>query len=97
VTVMSLESLTYVFDWSPTTGVQRLVMIALADSANENGIVLAPDVDSIARIANVTPEEAVTTLRDMARQGYLHRPETPVPAGFPDAVQITGLESGYPA
>jgi hypothetical protein len=90
---LSLEALTYVFDLSDVTGIDRLVMIALADSASDYGIVLDPDPASIARIARLNPDDVSEILLDLMASDYLRRP-TGIPAGFPCAVQIVAWKAG---
>lgn len=75
---MSNRVLNYVFDESPATGNDRLVLFAIADEADDDGTNAYPSIDRIARKSRVNKRTVMRCLQRLEETGELvvHRPET---------------------
>lgn len=74
---MSNRVLNWVFEESPATGNDRLVLIAIADEADDDGTNAFPSVDRIARKARVPKRTTLRCLQRLEEAGELvvTRPE----------------------
>lgn len=74
---MSNRVLNWVFEQSPTTGNDRLVLIAIADEADDDGTNAYPSVDRISRKARVNKRTTMRCLARLEETGTLivNRPE----------------------
>lgn len=75
---MSTRVTTWVFDHSPATGNDRLVLFAIADEADDDGTNAYPSVDRIARKARVPKRTTLRCLQRLEEAGQLivNRPAT---------------------
>jgi hypothetical protein len=73
---MSNSVLTWVWNNSPTTGSERLILLAIADQANDDGEAF-PSQGSIAKRARLHPDTVEDGLRRMISRGELEREQRP--------------------
>ena len=73
---MSAAITGWVLDHSPTVGAARLVLIVLADHANNDGSNAWPSVSTIARQANCSMSTAHRVLRELEAGGQIAREGT---------------------
>lgn len=75
---MSIRVMSWVLDESTATGNDRLVLIAIADEADDDGRNAFPSVDRIARRARINRHTAMRAIRRLEDIGELEvvRPET---------------------
>lgn len=66
---MSIAVIDWVFKHSPTKGTDRLVLLAIADSAEDDGTNAWPGVDTVARKAGVTRRGAQQSIARLQREG----------------------------
>lgn len=69
---MSIQLMTQVWQDATLTGNTRMVLLALADSANDEGTCW-PLIDTIARKVNCSRSTVESALANLERQGYLER------------------------
>ncbi|MDQ6797975.1 MAG: helix-turn-helix domain-containing protein, partial [Actinomycetota bacterium] len=72
---MSVQALSWVFDYSPTTGSDRLVLLAIANHADVDGAHSFPGIDTLAREARVsraTAKRAIRGLEDHQHIDVVH-------------------------
>lgn len=72
---MSVQALSWVFDHSPTTGSDRLVLLAIANHADIEGAHSFPGIDTLAREARVsraTAKRAIRGLEDHQHIDVVH-------------------------
>lgn len=69
---MSVQAIAWVLDGHPSKGAQRLVMIALANHANDEGECW-PKVATIAREANLNEQHTRRCLADLEAAGWITR------------------------
>ncbi len=94
---MSISILNRIFEDATTTGSQRLVLLVLADVADDNGYCW-PGVDWIAKRANITSRQARTILRALESAGHLITSPTNGGRGRTNQYIIaTGEKPGSPA
>lgn len=67
---MSIRAMHYVWEHSTTTGSQRLMLLAIADAANDEGICF-PGVGTLAEKVNTTERNAQKMLRALAAAGEI--------------------------
>lgn len=67
---MSVRVITWVWDYSEARGIDRLVLLALADAADDGGRAW-PSVATLARKAAVAPRTVQRSLRTLAEMGEL--------------------------
>lgn len=60
----------YVWEHSPTTGSQRLMLLAIADAANDDGVCF-PGVGTLAKKLNTTERNAQKLIRSLAKSGEI--------------------------
>lgn len=60
----------YVWETSPTTGSQRLMLLAIADAANDDGVCF-PGVGTLAKKLNTTERNAQKLIRSLAKAGEI--------------------------
>jgi Helix-turn-helix domain len=68
---MTVKVVTWVFDNSETTGSERLVLLALADHADDESWSCWPSIARIARKARVSESTARRSLQNLAEQGHI--------------------------
>lgn len=69
---MSNHWLTWVFEAAEVTGTQRLVLLALANRADDDGVCW-PSLDTIAAAARVSRRRAEDAVRALAAAGFIER------------------------
>lgn len=69
---MSIQAVAWVLESSDTTGAARLILISIANHADDVGESW-PSQDTIAREARVTPDAVKRTIRAMVKDGILER------------------------
>jgi len=67
---MAIKIMSWVFDESPTDGAERLVLLALADNASEEGICW-PSLNTIAGKAGITRRSVYRTMHDLQDKGIV--------------------------
>jgi hypothetical protein len=77
---MSVRVMTWVFDNSVSEGTDRLVLLAIADRANDDGTDAWPSLGWIAKKANVSERTVRRSIRNLESMGELR---TRVRAGGP--------------
>ncbi|AGN34155.1 O protein [Vibrio phage VD1] len=69
---MSVKVMSYVWDISLFKGSDKLVMLCLADHADDNGVCW-PSIDTIARKSGVSPTTVKSTLKKLEAGGWLFK------------------------
>ena len=67
---MSIEAMSWVWKHSKTKGSERLVLLALADNANDNGVCW-PSIATIARKANLERRYVISILKNLESVGRI--------------------------
>lgn len=73
---MSIRIMAAVWDCGPSSPPQRLLLLALADNANDQAVCW-PSVDTLARKCAVEPRTLQRTLRQLELDGWITRTERP--------------------
>lgn len=68
---MSVQAISWVLDNSPTVGTDRLVLISLANHADQRGESSWPSVFTIMREAGASERAVQTSLRNLATEGRI--------------------------
>ncbi|MDD5367486.1 MAG: helix-turn-helix domain-containing protein [Anaerolineaceae bacterium] len=64
--------MSWVWEHSPTTGSHRLVLLAIADAANDEGIAW-PSISTLATKANLGRRYVIDILQELESQGAIHK------------------------
>jgi hypothetical protein len=70
---VSIRAMDWVFSYSEATLGSRLVLLALADFAHDDGTNAYPSVETIAKKARLSPRGARAALRKLEEEGHVER------------------------
>jgi Helix-turn-helix domain len=90
---MSVKAMVWVLEHSDETLGRRLVLLALADKANDDGTGAWPSVETLARSARLSTRQVQRCLRDLERSGAIVREGTSSYGTTQWGVNMSGRQS----
>ena len=101
---MSVEVMAWVLNHSPTTGTDKIVLLGIANHADEHGGNAWPSVATLARYAGVSERSCQYALRRLVEQGHIvvHRQAGGTRSTAPDRrpnlyeVVLSGVQPASP-
>ncbi|MGH3993304.1 MAG: helix-turn-helix domain-containing protein, partial [Pseudonocardiaceae bacterium] len=68
---MSLKAMTWVWDHSPAAGTELLVLLAIADNADDTGANAYPSTDTLARKTRLDTRTVQRVIRRLEKDGHV--------------------------